>query len=127
VQVGKRAKGGYECELDVIAFHPEREHLVHIEPPMDAHTWAKREKKFTKKFQAGRKYIPTLFNGVVIPVEIAGATSLRGSCGTLAPIHCGYLTWFRGENGEYRIVREETGHVTTESLARIPSEQIRGL
>jgi hypothetical protein len=42
----------------------------------------------------------------------------------LAPIHCGYLMWYRGEDGEYRIVREETGHVTAESLTRIPSEQI---
>lgn len=30
ILVGKRAKGGYECELDVVAFHPERQHLVHI-------------------------------------------------------------------------------------------------
>jgi len=42
----------------------------------------------------------------------------------LAPIHCGYLMWFRGEDGEFRIVREETGHVTAESLAMIPSDQI---
>jgi hypothetical protein len=70
VQVGKRAKGGYECELDVVAFHPEREHLVHIEPSMDAHTWAKREARFTKKFQAGRKHIPTLFKGIAVPSDI---------------------------------------------------------
>jgi hypothetical protein len=41
-----------------------------------------------------------------------------------APIHCGYLMWFLDADGEYRITREETGHVTTEILATIPSEQI---
>lgn len=70
VQVGKRVKGGYECELDVVAFNPETQHLVHIEPSMDAHTWAKREVRFNKKFAAGRKYIPTLFKGIVLPTEI---------------------------------------------------------
>ena len=70
VQVGKRLKGGYECELDVFAFHPQEQRLVHIEPSMDAHTWAKREARFTKKFEAGRKYIPTLFSGIILPSEI---------------------------------------------------------
>lgn len=70
VQVGRRLMGGYECELDVVAFHPEKKHLVHIEPSMDAHTWAKRELRFAKKFEAGRKYIPTLFSGIVLPSEI---------------------------------------------------------
>jgi hypothetical protein len=70
VQVGKRLMGGYECELDVVAFDPKEKHLVHIEPSMDAHTWAKREARFTKKFEAGRKYIPTLFDGMVLPQEI---------------------------------------------------------
>lgn len=36
VLVGKRAKGGYDCELDVVAFHPAKHHLVQIEPSMDA-------------------------------------------------------------------------------------------
>jgi hypothetical protein len=30
VQVGKRPKGGYECELDIVAFHPEQRALVHL-------------------------------------------------------------------------------------------------
>ena len=57
VHVGKRVKGGYEGELDIVAFHPETKHLIHIEPSIDAHDWAKREKRFKKKFDAGRKYI----------------------------------------------------------------------
>ncbi|MWV18012.1 hypothetical protein F3I16_18385 [Pseudomonas sp. L-22-4S-12] len=70
VLVGKRAKGGYECELDVVAFCPQRQHLVHIEPSMDAHTWAKREARYEKKFEAGRKYIPGIFSGITLPKNI---------------------------------------------------------
>jgi hypothetical protein len=67
VLVGRRAKGGYECELDVVAFHPGSKHLVHIEPSMDAQSWAKRDERFTKKFAAGRRHIPELFSGLELP------------------------------------------------------------
>ena len=70
VLVGKRAKGGYEGELDVVAFHPATKHLVHIEPSLDADTWKRREERFARKFRLGRKYIPEMFSGVGIPVEI---------------------------------------------------------
>lgn len=70
VMVGKRAKGGYEGELDVVAFHPVLKKLVHLEPSMDAHTWEKREERFTKKFAAGRSHIPALFQGLDVPAEI---------------------------------------------------------
>ena len=70
VNVGKRPQGGYECELDVIAFHPETKKLVQIEPSLDADTWAKREERYKKKFDAGRKYIPQIFNGLDIPDKI---------------------------------------------------------
>ena len=43
VQVGKRASGGYDCELDIVAFHPEQRSLVHLEPSLDCHSWAIRE------------------------------------------------------------------------------------
>lgn len=51
VLVGKRPKGGYEGELDIVAFHPESKHLAHIEPTMDAHSWAKREERFEKSLR----------------------------------------------------------------------------
>jgi len=70
VQVGKREKGGYECELDVVAFCPQRQHLVHVEPSMDASTWGAREARYVKKFEAGRKYIPSLFGGLNLPNKI---------------------------------------------------------
>jgi hypothetical protein len=61
VHVGRRPKGGWECELDVVAFNPSTKHLVHIEPSMDSDRWDKRETRFRKKFDAGQKYIPQLF------------------------------------------------------------------
>ena len=70
VLVGKRPKGGHECELDVVAFHPVKKHLVHVEPSMDAQSWAKREARYKKKFDAGKKYIPALFKGLEIPNKI---------------------------------------------------------
>lgn len=70
VLVGKRAKGGYECELDVVAYHPEKVRLLHIEPSMDAASWDKREQRYRKKFEAGRTYIPDLFRGMELPPEI---------------------------------------------------------
>jgi hypothetical protein len=57
VKVGRRARGGWAMELDVIAYHPHTEHLIHLEPSLDAHSWAKREQRFRKKFAAGAKYI----------------------------------------------------------------------
>jgi len=70
VKVGKRAAGGYECELDVVAFNPKTKHLIHIEPSMDTDKWQKREDRYTKKFSAGRKFIHTLFEGLSLPEEI---------------------------------------------------------
>jgi hypothetical protein len=70
VWVGKRARGGYECELDIVAFNPGSNHLVQIEPSMDAASWSERERRYRKKFEAGRKYIPELFQGLCIPTQI---------------------------------------------------------
>lgn len=70
VNVGRRARGGYQCELDVVAFHPETRHLVHVEPSMDASSWAVRDRRFRKKFEAGSEHIPRLFRGMDLPAEI---------------------------------------------------------
>jgi hypothetical protein len=63
VNVAKRAKGGYDAELDVVAFNPKTRHLVLVETSMDARSWAAREEKFATKFAAGRKYIRNIFQG----------------------------------------------------------------
>ena len=70
VHVGKRDKGGYDCELDVIAFHPQKQLLVHIEPSMDTDSWATRETRYKRKFEAGMKHIPGIFKGFKIPKTI---------------------------------------------------------
>ncbi len=57
VKVGRLSHGGWAGELDIVAYHPQTNHLVHIEPSIDAHSWAKRKDRFEKKFKAGKKYI----------------------------------------------------------------------
>ncbi|TCZ85031.1 hypothetical protein [Lysobacter sp. N42] len=61
VLVGRRANGGWECELDVVAFHPGLRPLVHIEPSMDSNSWEVRAQRYARRFEAGRRHIPKLF------------------------------------------------------------------
>ncbi|MBU6418258.1 MAG: hypothetical protein KGQ79_00845 [Proteobacteria bacterium] len=63
VRVGKLRGGGYEAELDVVAFRPAPRHIVHIETSTDADRWEKRIEKLKKKFTRGRQYIPDLLKG----------------------------------------------------------------
>ena len=44
-------------ELDIVAFNPITKHLIHLEPSLDAHSWAKREERYKKKFQVAKKYV----------------------------------------------------------------------
>lgn len=44
-----------------------------------------------------------------------------------APLHCGYLMWFRRDAGTFRITRQETGHVTAEQLKTMPTDDVRAL
>ena len=56
-KVGKLDHGGWKMELDVVAYCPTRDHLVHYEPSLDANSWIVREQRFTKKFSAAREHI----------------------------------------------------------------------
>jgi hypothetical protein len=67
ISVGPCLNRKFEFELDIVAFHPGKPHLVHIEPSMDAASWDRREKLYTAKFGAGRKYLPSLFSGFDLP------------------------------------------------------------
>lgn len=69
-RVGRRAKGGYEGELDVVAFKPKTDHLIHVEASGGADSWKQRENSFKQKFATGEHYIKTLFEGLTIPGEI---------------------------------------------------------
>lgn len=57
IKVGKRDRGGWEMELDVMGYHHKSRDLVHYEPSLDALDWDTRERRFRKKFEAGRRYI----------------------------------------------------------------------
>ncbi|PMR71717.1 hypothetical protein [Halomonas heilongjiangensis] len=71
IKVGKLSHGGWEMELDVIAFDPHADHLVHIEPSIDSDSWFTREERFIKKFKAARKYIFTeIFTWLESSMEI---------------------------------------------------------
>ncbi len=59
--VGLESDGSYECELNVVCYHPQRNHLVHIEPSMDLLDWNEREVHFKTKFDAARKYLHRMF------------------------------------------------------------------
>ena len=69
-RVGRRAKGGHEGELDVVAFNPKSNRLIHVETSTDADSWAEREKRFGRKFASGVKHIHSLFDGLTLPRTI---------------------------------------------------------
>ena len=41
--------------------------MIHVEPTNDAGSWRDRERRYRKKFNAGKKYIPALFEGLDLP------------------------------------------------------------
>ena len=49
VRARKRAKGGWGAELDVLAYSPSVQKLIHVETSGDADSWAEREARFRKK------------------------------------------------------------------------------
>jgi len=57
IRVGKIVHGAYVGELDVVAYHPTTKHILHVEPSYSTSSWDKRDILFTKKFDAGKKYI----------------------------------------------------------------------
>ena len=61
VKFGKRLRGGYEGEMDVVAFNPEDRTLVHVETSSDSDSWEERRRRFRKKFETGAQYYNTLF------------------------------------------------------------------
>lgn len=77
VHVGSRERGEADCELDVVAFHPETQHLLHVEPSMDASTRQVRTQRYRRKFEAGRRHIPTMFEALT-PVRDVDQVALFG-------------------------------------------------
>ena len=65
VQFGKLKTGGYEGEMDVVAYDPKSKSLIHIETSDDAYSWDVRRERFKKKFANASKYYQEFF-----PLEI---------------------------------------------------------
>jgi len=59
MKVGRRDRGGWEMELDVVGLNPKTQTIVHYEPSIDADTWAVRETRCQKKFERARQYMFT--------------------------------------------------------------------
>jgi hypothetical protein len=59
--VGLESDGSYECELDVVAFHPLHRHVVQIEPGFELVPDNEKEEHFRRKFDAGKKYLHRIF------------------------------------------------------------------
>jgi hypothetical protein len=57
VKVGRRERGGYAGELDVVVYDPTTGNVIHYEPSTDATTWDKRAAKYARKFKMGRDHI----------------------------------------------------------------------
>lgn len=83
VQVGKRAKGGFEGELDVIGVDLARAHALHIECSLDALSDAKRQERFAGKFERGRRYYRHAFPGLELPNEIEQIALLQFASGNV--------------------------------------------
>jgi len=61
IHIGKREKGGYSGEMDIVAFDPKTQTLVHIETSMDANSWKKRKDKLLKTFSTAKKQYKKIF------------------------------------------------------------------
>jgi hypothetical protein len=77
VRVDVRGASPQDCELDVVAFHPESQHLLQVEASMDTSTQRVRSHRFQLKFDAGRAHIPTMFASLA-PVRAVDQVALFG-------------------------------------------------
>lgn len=55
--VGLDANGDYECALDLVAFNPHKNRLVHLEMSADLLPWQDCQEHFITKFNASKKYL----------------------------------------------------------------------
>ena len=80
VRTRKRKKGGYDCELDVLAYMPSTKELIHVETSGDSASWANREKRFrSKKFVFKRNEYAKLLGA---PISTVRRIAIVGQCKT---------------------------------------------
>lgn len=83
VQVGARARGGFEGELDVVALNPVTQHLLHVECSLDGDSTEKREQRFSGKFERGRRFIKDAFRGIDLPETLEQVLVLQFASGSV--------------------------------------------
>jgi len=93
VLVGKRELGGFDGELDVVGLHPRTKHLLHIECSLDAIGWAKRHERFALKFDRGRKFVASLFDGLEMNSDPDQVALLQNGGGDRSTLGGARLVW----------------------------------
>ncbi|MGP6239357.1 MULTISPECIES: hypothetical protein [Cuniculiplasmataceae] len=68
VHVGKREDGGYNGEIDLLAYHPAKRELLHVECSMDSGNKSSEEEMAEKKFHMDiddyKRIMPFDFNNI---------------------------------------------------------------
>jgi len=62
IRFGRGVRGGWEGEMDVVAFDPKERILVHLETSGDADSWPQRRKRFQKKFERAARHYEEVFD-----------------------------------------------------------------
>jgi hypothetical protein len=86
VPIGPRARGGFEGELDVVGLDLLNGHLIHVECSLDSLSWEKRNERFSRKFERGRKYVRDVFKGLELPEIIDQVALLQYAPTTIGKV-----------------------------------------
>ena len=69
-KANRRPNGGWNNELDVLAYDPAKRHLVHIETSWDADTWDQRQERYTtRKFVFSHQQYEALIGSSLASVQ----------------------------------------------------------
>ena len=61
VKFGRRSRGGWKGEMDVVAYNPNTKEFLHIETSTDASSKVEREARFKKKFKNAKEHYREMF------------------------------------------------------------------
>jgi len=80
VKFGRRSRGGWKGEIDVLAYSPNTQEFLHIETSTDANSRKAREEQFKKKFRNAKEHYRELFpfkGKKLKQIAIVGFTTAR--------------------------------------------------
>ena len=110
----KRPSGGWDVELDVLAYSPSDSRLIHIETSGDANSWQERKDRFLKKkFILSQDEYESLIGSRIRTIEriaIVGWGSTKGD-----------LNW--GEGIRVQLIPELLAEITTKLKETSPLKQ----